>query len=172
MLETAPKLYSWTRKGLITVIQFHLTSTQPRKQFHFHEESARWHRHCMVKTNMQNALLWKALYWREHLVTCLYYQHVCFKSNQSPKLGFPGSTSGKELTCQCRRQTQVRSLGLEDSLEEGMTTHSNILAWRVSWTEKTDDGSDLACMHTHVYVSLSNMQRDNVIWRAYLNSAW
>ena len=25
---------------------------------------------------------------------------------------------------------------LEDSLEEGMTTHSSILAWRVPWTEE------------------------------------
>ena len=26
--------------------------------------------------------------------------------------------------------------GLEDLLEEGMTTHSSILAWRISWTEE------------------------------------
>ena len=26
-------------------------------------------------------------------------------------------------------------LGQEDSLEEGMTTHSSILAWRILWTE-------------------------------------
>ena len=29
----------------------------------------------------------------------------------------------------------VRSLGQEDSLEEGMATHSSILSWRISWTE-------------------------------------
>ena len=29
----------------------------------------------------------------------------------------------------------VRSPGLEDPLEEGMATHSSILAWRISWTE-------------------------------------
>ena len=29
------------------------------------------------------------------------------------------------------RETWVRSLGWEDSLEEGMATHSNILAWRI-----------------------------------------
>ena len=28
-------------------------------------------------------------------------------------------------------ETQVRSLGQEDPLEEGMATHSNILAWRI-----------------------------------------
>ena len=29
----------------------------------------------------------------------------------------------------------VRSLGWEDSLEEGMATHSSMLAWRIPWTE-------------------------------------
>ena len=29
----------------------------------------------------------------------------------------------------------VRSLGLEDSLEEEMATHSSILAGEISWTE-------------------------------------
>ena len=29
---------------------------------------------------------------------------------------------------------QVRSLGQEDPLEEGMATHSSSLAWRIPWT--------------------------------------
>ena len=32
--------------------------------------------------------------------------------------------------------TQVRSQGQEDPLEEGMATHSSILAWRIPWTEE------------------------------------
>ena len=49
--------------------------------------------------------------------------------------GFPGGTSGKEPTCQCRRhETQIQPLYQEDPLEEGMATHSNILAWnRGAW---------------------------------------
>ena len=31
----------------------------------------------------------------------------------------------------------VQSLGQEDPLEEGMATHSSILAWRVPWTEES-----------------------------------
>ena len=31
---------------------------------------------------------------------------------------------------------QVQSLGQEDPLEEEMTTHSSILAWKIPWTEK------------------------------------
>ena len=30
----------------------------------------------------------------------------------------------------------VQSLGWEDPLAEGMTTHSSILAWRIPWTEQ------------------------------------
>ena len=32
---------------------------------------------------------------------------------------------------------QVQSLGQEDPLEEGMATHSNILAWRIPWKEES-----------------------------------
>ena len=31
---------------------------------------------------------------------------------------------------------RVRSRGQEDPLEEGMATHSTILAWKFSWTEE------------------------------------
>ena len=34
------------------------------------------------------------------------------------------------------QETQVQSLGWEDPLEKGMTTHSSILAWRNPWTEE------------------------------------
>ena len=34
------------------------------------------------------------------------------------------------------QETQFRSLFREDPLEEGMTTHSTILAWRIPWTEE------------------------------------
>ena len=35
-------------------------------------------------------------------------------------------------------ETQVQSLGWEDPLEEGMATHSSILAWRILWAEEPD----------------------------------
>ena len=34
------------------------------------------------------------------------------------------------------RQTWVQSLGPEDPLEKEIATHSNILAWRIPWTEE------------------------------------
>ena len=36
------------------------------------------------------------------------------------------------------RETQVRPLGQEDPLEEGMATHPSILAWKIPWTEEPD----------------------------------
>ena len=34
------------------------------------------------------------------------------------------------------QETEVRSLGQEDPLEEDLTTHSSLLAWRIPWTEE------------------------------------
>ena len=34
------------------------------------------------------------------------------------------------------QETWVQSLGWKDPLEEGMATHSSILAWRTPWTEE------------------------------------
>ena len=34
------------------------------------------------------------------------------------------------------QETQVQYLGWEDPLEEEMTTHSSILAWKIPWTEE------------------------------------
>ena len=34
------------------------------------------------------------------------------------------------------RETQVRSLGWEDPLEEGMAAHSSTLAWKIPGTEE------------------------------------
>ena len=34
------------------------------------------------------------------------------------------------------QESWVPSLGQEDPLEEGMATHSSVLAWRIPWTEE------------------------------------
>ena len=34
------------------------------------------------------------------------------------------------------KEMQVRYLGQEDPLEEGMVTHSSFLAWRIPWAEE------------------------------------
>jgi len=69
---------------------------------------------------------------------CLGYIHIhsCVFDCLSR---LPRWLSGKESTCQCRRcRRQISSLGQWDPLEEEMTTHFSILAWRIPWTEKPE----------------------------------
>ena len=52
-------------------------------------------------------------------------------------LGFlVGSAVKNQPAMQEPQETWVRLLCWEDPLEEGMATHSSILAWRISWTEE------------------------------------
>ena len=44
--------------------------------------------------------------------------------------------SGKPTASAGDMRHKVQSLGREDPLEEGMATHSSILAWRIPWTEE------------------------------------
>ena len=45
-------------------------------------------------------------------------------------LGFPGGSDSEESAC------NTGDLGWKEPLEEGMATHSRILAWRIPWTEE------------------------------------
>ena len=49
-------------------------------------------------------------------------------------MDFSSGSDGKESACSAGDLGQ--SLGWEDPLEEGMATHSSILAWRIAWTEE------------------------------------
>ena len=52
-------------------------------------------------------------------------------------MGFSGGSVVKNLLAvQESQEMQFQSLGWEDPLEEGMATHSSILAWRIPWTEE------------------------------------
>ena len=48
--------------------------------------------------------------------------------------GFPAGSAIKNLLA--IQETQVQSLGGEDFLEEGMATHSSILACRIPWAKE------------------------------------
>ena len=56
------------------------------------------------------------------------------------------------------QKTQVQSLDLEDCLENGMATHSHMLAEKITWTEKPGKlqsmGSQRAGHHWATYTSL------------------
>ena len=53
------------------------------------------------------------------------------------------------------QETQVQSLGRDDSLEEGMATHSSVFAWRIPRTEAiaprvAKSGTQLKSLSTHI----------------------
>ena len=51
--------------------------------------------------------------------------------------GFPGGSVVKNPPAmQETQESWVQFLGWDDPLEEGMATHSSILAWRIPWTEE------------------------------------
>ena len=69
------------------------------------------------------------------------------------------------------QETQLRSLGQEEPLEKGMSTHSRILAWRTPFTEdpgglqsmglqKLDMTQQLTPTHTH---TLSNLTQFSLL---------
>ena len=69
---------------------------------------------------------------------CLIVKNIFSKNDTVTLLkGFPGGSAVKNLlTRQEMDETRVGSLGQEFPLEEGMATHSSILAWRIPWTEE------------------------------------
>ena len=48
------------------------------------------------------------------------------------------------------QETWVQSLSWEDPLEEGMATHSSILAWRIPWTEEPGELHGVAKSQTQL----------------------
>ena len=89
----------------------------------------------------------------EILVTCNYIN-----------LRYTSSSVVKESACNAGdARDAVCSLGREDPQEDGMATHSRILAWNIPWIEEpcglhsissqriVQDWSNWACMHAHTY---------------------
>ena len=52
------------------------------------------------------------------------------------------------------QEMQVRSLGQEDPLEEEMATHSNILAWKLPWTEEPGGLQSIGSQIVMVFLEL------------------
>ena len=64
------------------------------------------------------------------------------RSSPGEGIGYPPHYSWGSLVAHMvknlsvKQEMQAQSLGWEDPLEEGMATHSSILAWRIPWTEE------------------------------------
>ena len=52
-------------------------------------------------------------------------------------MGFLGGSDGKESACNAGDRSSILGFNLgKIPLEEGMATHSSILAWSIPWTEE------------------------------------
>ena len=65
-------------------------------------------------------------------------------------------------------ETWVQSLGWEDPLEKGMTTHSSILAWRIPWIEELVGYSPWGCIESDMTerLTLSLSSSSDFFWDA------
>ena len=83
----------------------------------------------------------------ENMSSCFHGAYISEKKNRQN----PGKETNKQdifraslmaqqvknlPAMQETQETLFRSLGCEDPLEEKMATHSSVLAWKISWTEK------------------------------------
>ena len=73
------------------------------------------------------------------------------------------------------QETEVQSMCWEDPLEEEMATHSNILAWRIPWTEEPGGlqsmglqtvghnwASEHTHTHTHTYTHMKEREESHI----------
>ena len=80
--------------------------------------------------------------------------HTHTHTHTHPDKGCPSGSAVKNLP-KMQEETQFRSLGQKDPLEEEMATHSSILAGKISWTEEPVGSQrvrlgDWTTEHTHI----------------------
>ena len=100
---------------------------------------------------------------------CMHTYMVYLHSYQQyiPTNSFLGGASGKEPTCNAGDIREVGlTLGLGRSPAEEMTTHSSILAWRISWTEECDGLQSMGLQRVgHDWSDLAPMCVQCLLWR-------
>ena len=103
---------------------------------------------------------------RQSLVGCHLWGLIESDTTEATWQADPfGSAVKNPPAVQKMQEMWVGSLGPENLLEEGMATHSNILTWRIPWTEQPGglwsmgservghDWNDWACTHRQLEAS-------------------
>ena len=75
--------------------------------------------------------------------------------------GNPGVRKLAQVSFLVGKETWVRSLGQEDPLEQGMATHSSILACRIPWTEETGRLQSMGSQESDVTYRLNHHQKSD-----------
>ena len=81
--------------------------------------------------------------------------------------GFPGGAGVKILSPSAGdKKMQIWFLGQEDSLEQEMTNHSSILAWKIPWTRS------LAGCRVHGIAELDTTEHTHTLMEKYWRTCW
>ena len=80
---------------------------------------------------------------------------------QVKERGFPGGSVVKNPPA--KQETQVRSLGQEDSLEKEMATHSSLLAWKMPWTEEPGRSQSMGIAKTRLAIQQQQIKDREII---------
>ena len=86
--------------------------------------------------------------------------------------------SGKEFaSVKEMQETPAQSLGQEDPLEEGMATHSSILAWKTPWTEAPGGLQSMGLLRARHDLETKKQQPHHhlgqyLTWESVINSCW
>ena len=80
-----------------------------------------------------------------------------------------------ERLCLPMQETRVRSLGQEDPPEEGMATHSSVLAWRIPWMEEPGGATVRGVAKTRTRLSdqhfhFSSIGLDTLQWASVIRA--
>ena len=80
---------------------------------------------------------------------------VQLKIYRSYHIGLPRWHSGKESSCQCRRHKRCTfDLWVRKISWKELATHSSVLAWRISWTEKTGGLQSMGSQESQARLSI------------------
>ena len=91
--------------------------------------------HLLISSNNSFHLKWLI----KGLKEIMPVKNLAGPGNSAATLGFPdGFPAGSAVKNPPANagDRRVRSLGQEEPLEEGVATHSSILAWRIPWTKE------------------------------------